>query len=278
MCSIVDTLTQIYVFVADFLAQHPDRAQWRRSHNDQPAFTDAEVITIGLMQSVFGVASLKQTYRLIAHNWGDCFPKLGSYAQWLNRLHALSAVVGHLMMEAIAHHQMPGRLYLIDSKPIPVCKPIRHGRVRLMRPEGAYFGKSSTGWFFGYKLHLLVHQDGTILSALLTPANYSDKDEEVLHTLMAWAGGGVVLCDEGYGDQPLRAQLEAEYGVQIINPKQAGRRRALISSLRERIETTNSGLWNRFVDRVLSRSFAGLWSVIKLKMLHFNLCQAGMLQ
>ena len=64
----------------------------------------------------------------------------------------------------------------------------------------------------------------------------------------------------------------------MIDPKQAGEKRALISSLRERIETTNSGLWSRFVDRVFSRSFAGLWSVIKLKMLHYNLCQVGMLQ
>jgi hypothetical protein len=277
MSSIVDTLTQIYVLVADFLAEHPDQAHWRRSPNDQPVFTDAEVITIGLMQSVLGVATLKQTYRLIANNWRDCFPKLCCYGQWLSRLHALSALVGHLMGQAIAHHKMPGRLYLVDSKPIPVCKPIRHGRVRLLRPEGAYFGKSSTGWFFGYKLHLLVHHTGTILYALLTPANFSDKDEEILHTLMEWAGGGVVLCDHGYRDQDLRAQLEAEYGVMLIDPQQAGAKRALISSLRERIETTNSGLWNRFVDRVFSRSFAGLWSVIKLKMLHFNLCQAGLL-
>ena len=277
MSSIIDTLTQIYVFVADFLAEHPNQARWRRSNNAQPAFTDAEIITIGLMQSVFGVATLKQTYRLIADNWGDCFPRLCSYAQFLSRLHGLSGIVGHLMGQAIAHHPMPGRLYLIDSKPIPMCKPIRHGRVRLMRPEWAYFCKSSTGWFFGYKLHLLVHHSGAILYALLTPGNFADKDEEVLHTVLAWAGGGVVLCDMGYQDKDLRAQLEVEYGLTLIDPKQAGDKRALVSSVRERIETTNSGLWNRFVDRVFSRSFAGLWSVIKLKMLHYNLCQAGML-
>jgi hypothetical protein len=59
------------------------------------------------------------------------------------------------------------RFYILDSKPVPVCKPIRHGRVRLLREEGAYFGKSSTGWFFGFKLHALVHQSGAILAALL---------------------------------------------------------------------------------------------------------------
>jgi hypothetical protein len=47
--------------------------------------------------------------------------------------------------------------------------------------------------------------------------------------------------------------------------------------VRERIETVFSGLWARFIDRVFSRSWEGLWSTLKLKMLHYNLCLAGIL-
>jgi transposase len=278
MSSIIDNLTQIYGFVTDFTDTHPNLANWRRSHNNRPAFTDAEVLTIALMQSVLGVATLKQTYRLVADNGRGLFPYLCSYAQWLSRLHALSALTGHLIAEAIRTHDLPGCLYLLDSKPIPVCKPIRHGRVRLLREDGAYFGKSSTGGYFGFKLHTLVHHTGAILYAMLTPANCPDKDADVLGTLLALAAGGVVLVDLGYRDQALLAQIEQEYDVMTINPAQAGTRRALISSLRERVETTFSGLWNRFVDRVFSRSWQGLWSAILLKMLHYNLCLAGRLQ
>ncbi len=46
-------------------------------------------------------------------------------------------------------------IYLIDSFPIPMCQAIRHGRVNLLRDEGAYFGKGTKGWFFGFKLHVL---------------------------------------------------------------------------------------------------------------------------
>jgi len=48
--------------------------------------------------------------------------------------------------------------------------------------------------------------------------------------------------------------------------------------VRERIETVFSCLWQRFVDRVFSRSWEGLWSAVKVKMLHYNLCRAGILQ
>ncbi len=63
------------------------------------------------------------------------------------------------------------------------------------------------------KLHLVVHHSGFILDALLTPANVSDKDEEVRATLLFSAAGGAVLCDLGYRDKDLRARLEAEYGL-----------------------------------------------------------------
>src|SRR5690242_19971425 len=122
MCSIIDSLIQVYAFVDEFLTAHPTLSGWRRSHNCHPAFTDAEVITIALMQNVLGVATLKQTYRLIANNWSGAFPRLCCYARWLARLEALAPLIGHLIEEAIRHHDLPGCLYLLDSKPIPVCK------------------------------------------------------------------------------------------------------------------------------------------------------------
>ena len=95
--------------------------------------------------------------------------------------------------------------------------------------------------------------------------------------------GGIVLGDLGYrsGQDWLGEALAEEADLLLIHPADAGDkgspRRALVSSLRERVETSFSSLWQRFVDRNLSRSWQGLWSTFKLKMLHFNLCRAGFL-
>lgn len=279
MASIVDQLTVLYVFVDDYIQAHPTQAAWRRSPNDAPAFTDAEVLTLALMQGCLGVATLKQTYRLMANNYRDAFPHLCSYGQWLARLHALAPLVGQLLLAAAGQAALPaGRLYLLDAKPIPVCRPIRHGRVRLLREDGAYFGKSSQGWFFGYKLHVLVHQGGIILGAFLTPGNWRESDVALA---LAWGvDGGLALADLGYRGEPLRDLLIEEAALLLLTPADApkgSQRRALLSGLRERVETTFSQLWNRFVDRVHSRSWNGLWNTLKLKMLHFNLRQAGLL-
>src|SRR5262249_52820223 len=136
MASIVDQLTGLYAFVDDYLQAHPSQAAWRRSPNAAPPFTDAEVVTIALMQGCFGVATLKQTYRLIATNHRAAFPHLCSYGQWLARLHSLTSIVGSLVQVAARQAELSEWcFYLLDAKPIPVCRPIRHGRVRLLREE-----------------------------------------------------------------------------------------------------------------------------------------------
>jgi hypothetical protein len=275
MTSIEHQMTEIYVFVDDFLKAHPRRAQWRRSHNAAPRLTDAEVITIALLQGSFGCATLKRAYLLVAANWRRAFPALCSYKQWLNRLHALTSLVGQLVEAARRSAEQQPTLYLLDAKPIPVCKPIRHGRVRLLREDGAAFGKSTTGWFFGFKLHVITTHGGEVLCGALTPANINERD--VAGALCEAVAGGIVLCDGGYRSAPLAAAVAAEAEMLLITPQESGTRRALVSSLRERVETTFSQLWTRFIDRVLSRSWHGLWNTIKLKMLHYNLCRAGLL-
>jgi IS5 family transposase len=277
--SIADQMLAAFCFADDFLQAHPNLAAWRTSNNARPKFSDAEVVTIALMQGVFQVATLKRAYLLVKSLFPDAFPHLPHYASFLSRLHRLQPFVGMLLLKAGLQALGAGNTFVIDSKPIPVCKPIRHGRVRLLRDEGAYWGRNKAGWYFGYKLHVLAHTDGTIVGAFLTPANWDDRDVAAA-LAEGLEGNTILLADLAYRDaKELEPLLRQEYGIVLVTPAHASKeQRALISSVRERIETVFSCLWQRFVDRVFSRSFEGLWSAIKVKMLHYNLCQARILK
>ena len=128
--SVDHQMTEIYCFVDEFLKTHPRLANWRRSPHAQPQFSDAEVLTIALLQGVLAVARLKQTSRLVARKWGSAFPFLPTYPQGMARVHPLGPHVGRVLASTGGHATSAARLYLIDSKPIPLCAPIRHGRVR----------------------------------------------------------------------------------------------------------------------------------------------------
>lgn len=274
--SINDQLTESYCFVDDCLKNHPDLAQWRVSNNGTPKFSDAEVITLALMQGYFGCATLSQTYALVRANASAAFPHLCGYKQWLARLHAVGNLVGVLVLVSSVRPGEELQLFTLDSKPIPVCHPLRHGRVRLLREDGAYFSKGTKGWFFGFKLHAIVNQHGLTVGALLTPANTDDRDAALA---LAWATeGGLCLADAGYCGEAVQDALLADADLLLLTTNAVGEKRALVCSLRERVETTFSQLWNRFVDRVFSRSWNGLWTTIKLKLLHLNLCLNGIIE
>ena len=226
------------------------------------------------MQSCLGVATLKKTYQLIYHNYASAFPQLCSYKQWLARLHQLSEIIGHLVESARRADGFDFSLYLIDSKPIPVCKPIRHWSVRSLRGDGAYFGKTSKGWFFGFKLHTLFNINGQIVGAMLTPGNCHDHEAAVDLGLLT--DGGILLGDYAYGGPETVSVLAEEADLLMLTRRYVPEHQQLLSSIRQRIETYLGQLCHLFVDVVYSRSWRGLWSTIKLKLLAYNLRHSGL--
>jgi Transposase DDE domain len=268
-------MIELYCFVDDFFKTHPPVAHWRHSPHAQPQFSDAEGWTIAWWQGVLEVAPLKQTYRLVVQNWPTAFPQLSSYKQWLTRVHHLLPQVSRLLLTTCTHPSHAAHLYLIDSKPIPLCLPIRHGRLRLLRDEGAYFGKSSKGGFFGFKLHLLRHIDGRTLHILLTPGNCDDRLPAL--ALVHGLAGGITLGELGYRGPDCALDLAEEADMLLITRDRAPTHRFVLSLVRQQVETTFSQLWRKFVDRVFSRSWTGLWNTLQLKVLYYNLRHAGVL-
>lgn len=86
--------------------------------------------------------------------------------------------------------------YFIDSKRIPVCHNRRIKSNRVF--EGiATRGKSSTGFFYGFKVHLIVNNLGQIIQFAFTPANVADNNHDLLRRLSQGITGRC-YGDKGY--------------------------------------------------------------------------------
>jgi transposase len=99
----------------------------------------------------------------------------------------------------------------IDSTSIKVCHNIRIKRNKVFAGL-AKRGKSSMGWFFGFKLHLVVNDQGEILSFFITAGNVSDRDpvKHLTKNLM-----GKLFGDKGYLSKKLFEDL-FQRGLQLI--------------------------------------------------------------
>ncbi len=81
----------------------------------------------------------------------------------------------------------------------------------------------------------------------------------------------------GIGGPECATELAEEGDMLLITRDQAPAHRFVLSQVRQGVETTFSQLWHRFVDRVFSRSWLGLWNTVQLKVLSYNLRHAGLL-
>ena len=84
----------------------------------------------------------------------------------------------------------------IDSTPLKVChnKRIFYNRVFNGIAER---GKSTMGWFFGFKLHLIVNDKGEIINFVLTAGNTDDRNLDMIQKLCQKVFGKL-YGDKGY--------------------------------------------------------------------------------
>lgn len=99
----------------------------------------------------------------------------------------------------------------IDSTKLSVCHPKRISQHRVFAGEAAR-GKTSVGWFFGFKLHLAVNDQGELLACCLTPGNVDDRRPV---PFLVKRLRGKLIGDRGYISAPL-TQLLFEQGLHLI--------------------------------------------------------------
>ena len=128
----------------------------------------------------------------------------------------------------------------VDSTPLRVC---RNQRILIHKTfEGlAGRGKCSMGWFFGFKLHLIINDKGEILNFMLTPGNVDDREPLKQGKFMENIKGK--LCaDKGYIGQALFENLFLN-GIQLITKVKNNMKNSLMS-IADKIETVNDELKN----------------------------------
>jgi hypothetical protein len=138
------------------------------------------------------------------------FPNLVSYSRFVEFIP--SALIPLSVFLRSACFGNCSGISFIDSTALDVCNNRRIAQHRVF--EGlAERGKTSTGWFFGFKLHLVVNDRGEILNVMLTPGNVDDRKPvpDLVRNLF-----GKLVGDRGYISQPLFEELLSNFNLQLI--------------------------------------------------------------
>lgn len=224
-----------------------------------------EIMTILVAHQIIGAPNLKHFYQKIIWQYHRReFPGLISYSRFIG-IAAIAVVPLTLYLRFRMEMSRHTGLYVIDSTPLRVCMNLRIPRHQVFKGLAGR-GKSSTGWFYGFKLHLVINHVGELMNVFISAGNHDDR-KPVLDLVRKLKGK--LLGDKGYIKKKLLQQLMAQ-GVQLLTtlkknmkPQQRTFFDRLLLRKRSLVETTNDLLKNYFqIEHSRHRSVTGLMNTI----------------
>ena len=167
-------------------------AQPARKRGPQPGLVDSEIMTIVVLYHSSRFRNFKAFYEgVVLTLLRSACPKAPCYARFITLTHHVWVP---LMVFLLTRMGRRTGLYYIDSTPLPVCHPRRINRHRVFAGLAGR-GKTSLGWFFGFKLPLVFNPERQIVALQLTPGNVNDTTPVAQLT---WGLIGKLFGDKGY--------------------------------------------------------------------------------
>ena len=220
----------------------------------------SEVMTILVLYHASGYKNLKAFYleEIIPHHSLE-FPALCSYRRFVQ---LQARCVMPLFFYLLTKRGDCTGISFIDATSIKVCHNLRIPSHRVFKGS-AERDKSSTGWYYGFKLHLAINERGELLGFYLTAANVDERATTDWMTQDLW---GKLFGDKGYISKDLFETL-MQRGLQLITKLRSNMKNRLLPIedkilLRKRslIETVNDQLKN--ISNIEHSRHRSLWNFL----------------
>jgi hypothetical protein len=246
----LDTLaTALYVKIDDELKASPQLNRWRPNVGITPKITDAELITVSVMQALLGYAQESRWIRYARKALSLLFPRLPKQPGYNKRLRLLGPQITHLIAVLGADTDLwQHPIRVADSTPVP-CGTSRETVKRSQLAGWAGYGycASHSRRFWGLRLHLVTTVHGLPVAFALS--NATTDEREVLVDLVSLQpdvfhhpDGLILVVDKGYRDQHTETWL-GDRGITVVRPAYRNETprpgRALLHAVRQSIESVN---------------------------------------
>ena len=214
-----DKITEIYVAVDDFYKEFSQQIQYFRLQDGKKCtryrksrLSDSEMMTILICFHHSHYTNFKSFYNeMVRRYWMHLFPDLVSYERF-NQTQQKVIIPLLLFLKQYGLGCSRG-INFIDSTTIKACHIKREKQHKVMKGFAAK-SKGTMGWFYGFKLHLVINDMGEILSFYLTKANVDDRNLQVITSLTENIFGKL-YGDRGYISKALADFLRND-GVHLI--------------------------------------------------------------
>lgn len=272
----INEVTEIFYLCDDFTKEFEKsyknrvlhQENGKKTRNKPNRLSHSEVMTILISFHLGGFRNLKHYYLFYVskHMTGE-FPKLVSYNRFVE-LQQQAAFPLVLFLKLCRMGDCTG-ISFVDSTIVKVCH-IKKEKQNKVFVGTAAKGKNTIGWFFGFKLHIIINDKGEIINFVITQGNVDDREplnsESFIKSVF-----GKLYADRGYISQKLKDILFVD-GIHFVyklrNNMKGGeiplqdkinlRKRAVIESVNDelknicQIEHTRHRSFTNFITNMIA--------------------------
>lgn len=261
--------TALYVTIDDLLIANPNLVPDRPGVGIAPRLSDAELLTMAVLQALLGFANEAQWIRYARQHLAALFPYIPARPGYDKRLRdATSMMSGVMRMLAMRCASWHDDLWLIDSTPVE-CGRSRETAKRSNLAGWAGYGycASHSRYFWGLRLHLIATPSGLPIAFALSNPKIDEREVardllDIDPVLLAAHAGQTLMADKGYRSKEFDTVM-SDLGIELIRPatrtEPARRGQRFLKPFRQIIESVNQTLKAQLdLERHGARTSAGV--------------------
>jgi hypothetical protein len=241
--------TALYVKIDDLLTQSPELAPWRPAVGITPKLTDAELVTLAVIQALLGFTSESRWLRFARAHMTHLFRYLPQQSGYNKRLRAAAGMLKTVIRTLATDTSLwTDDVWVVDSTPVE-CGRSKDTVQRSDLAGWAEYGycASHSRYFWGLRLHLICTLGGLPIGFALTGAKADERQIllDILHTdhtLTADRTNQTLIGDKNYFGAEFETAL-TEAGLHLLRPARKGEAPRpgahLFKPLRQIIESIN---------------------------------------
>ena len=274
-------ITELYCFIDDFTKSCKEVIQSKQialngKYNRPtriPGLDESEIIAIILLFQQSPCKNFKYFYKSYLQLYKHEFPEMPSYERFIALMPRVIPYMIVLLYSLLTPPSL-SNIYFIDSSSLAVCSNKRISRNKVFKGL-AQIGKTTKGWFFGFKLHIIIDEKGNLVRVKLTAGNRDDRSV-VKH--MTNNMFGFLFGDKGYISKDLFIELYNR-GLKLVTGIKSNMKNILMQlhdkiMLRKRslVETVFDYLKNKFsIEHTRHRSPTNAFIHIISTLIHYQL-------
>lgn len=247
----MNSLVELFVHVDDFCKEFLPNLQEhllnsgavKRRRARSLSISEVMTILIHFHQSQYRNFKAYYHEHVLAHLQGE-FPGLVSYTCFVDFMPSvLLPLCAYFQCTCLG--ECTGVSFIVSTS-VDVCLNQRIGLHKVFAGLAGR-GRTSTGWFFGFKLQLVINDRGELLNVILTPGNVDDRKPvpRLVRQLF-----GKVFGDKGYISQALYDLLNQTFGVQLVTKLKSNTKNRLPMPLMDRILLRKRAVVESVIDQL----------------------------